>query len=83
MPADDAQQRPHGCGIARHALSQGMSKRPAESPAHLPIAGEEHARLTVDLGNLAENWRFMARKSGSARTAAVLKADAYGTGLVP
>ena len=83
MPADDAQQRPTGCGIARHALSQGMSKRPAESPAHLPIAGEEHARLTVDLGNLAENWRFMARKSGAARTAAVLKADAYGTGLVP
>lgn len=38
-------------------------------------------RLTVDLGALAENWREMARQSGSARTAAVVKADAYGLGL--
>jgi alanine racemase len=38
-------------------------------------------RLTVDLGALAENWRDMARQSGSARTAAVVKADAYGLGL--
>lgn len=60
-----------------------MSKHPPESPATLPLAGEEHARLTINLTALAENWRFMARKSGAARTAAVLKADAYGTGLVP
>lgn len=45
--------------------------------------GEEHARLTIDLQALADNWRFMAKKSGAARTAAVLKADAYGTGLEP
>ncbi|MFD1329443.1 alanine racemase [Mycoplana ramosa] len=45
--------------------------------------GEEHARLTIDLQALADNWRLMARKSGKARTAAVLKADAYGTGLEP
>jgi alanine racemase len=38
-------------------------------------------RLTVDLGALADNWREMARRSGSARTAAVVKADAYGLGL--
>ncbi|WP_142586915.1 alanine racemase [Pseudorhizobium halotolerans] len=38
-------------------------------------------RLTVDLGALAENWRDMAERSGSARTAAVVKADAYGLGL--
>lgn len=38
-------------------------------------------RLTVDLGALTDNWRDMARRSGNARTAAVVKADAYGLGL--
>ena len=38
-------------------------------------------RLTVDLGALVENWREMARRSGNARTAAVVKADAYGLGI--
>ena len=38
-------------------------------------------RLTVDLTALAENWRDMARRSGKARTAAVVKADAYGMGI--
>lgn len=39
------------------------------------------ARLTVDLGALADNWRAMAVRSGNASTAAVVKADAYGLGL--
>ncbi|MBD9371681.1 alanine racemase [Rhizobium sp. ARZ01] len=60
--------------------SSFFSESPFSSTA--PI-GEEHARLTVDLRALADNWRFMAKKSGAARTAAVLKADAYGTGLEP
>ncbi|TXH83067.1 MAG: alanine racemase [Rhizobium sp.] len=38
-------------------------------------------RLTVDLGALVENWREMARRSGKARTSAVVKADAYGLGI--
>ncbi len=38
-------------------------------------------RLTVDLGALVDNWRDMARRSGKARTAAVVKADAYGMGI--
>ncbi|MBN8934600.1 MAG: alanine racemase [Rhizobium pusense] len=38
-------------------------------------------RLTVDLGALADNWRDMRRRSGKARTAAVVKADAYGLGI--
>lgn len=38
-------------------------------------------RLTVDLQALAENWQEMARRSGGARAAAVVKADAYGLGL--
>lgn len=38
-------------------------------------------RLTVDIGALVENWQTMARLSGSARAAAVVKADAYGLGV--
>lgn len=38
-------------------------------------------RLTVDLSAIAENWREMARRSGKARAAAVVKADAYGLGI--
>lgn len=57
---------------------------PSASPfsSTAPV-GEEHARLTIDLRALADNWRFMAKKSGGARTAAVLKANAYGVGLEP
>ncbi|RVI14618.1 alanine racemase, partial [Sinorhizobium meliloti] len=36
------------------------------------------SRLTVDLTALADNWRAMNERSGKARAAAVLKADAYG-----
>ncbi|MGL3606631.1 alanine racemase [Rhizobium sp. G187] len=38
-------------------------------------------RLTIDLGAIADNWRDMARRSGKARAAAVVKADAYGLGI--
>ncbi|MEI2297487.1 alanine racemase [Ensifer sp. MJa1] len=38
-------------------------------------------RLTIDLGALTDNWRAMNARSGSARAAAVLKADAYGLGI--
>ncbi len=38
-------------------------------------------RLTVDLGALVENWRDLTRRSGKARTSAVVKADAYGLGI--
>lgn len=37
-------------------------------------------RLTIDLAALADNWRSMDERSGKARAAAVLKADAYGIG---
>ncbi|MDB5507217.1 MAG: alr [Devosia sp.] len=40
-------------------------------------------RLTVDLGALARNWRALDKVSAGALTGAVIKADAYGTGLVP
>lgn len=38
-------------------------------------------RLSVDLTALADNWRDMAKRSGKARTSAVVKADAYGMGI--
>lgn len=38
-------------------------------------------RLTIDLCAIADNWRAMARRSGNARTGAVVKADAYGLGI--
>lgn len=38
-------------------------------------------RLTVDLDALVANWRDLASRSGPARCAAVVKADAYGLGV--
>ena len=38
-------------------------------------------RLTIDLSALAENWRELARRASPGRCAAVVKANAYGTGL--
>lgn len=40
-------------------------------------------RLTIDLGALRANWRALAKRSGSAATGAVVKADAYGLGIEP
>ncbi|MGQ3294864.1 MAG: alanine racemase, partial [Shinella sp.] len=60
-----------------------MSTHQTPARPTLPVAGEDHARLTIDLSALADNWRAMARRSGAARAAAVLKADAYGIGLEP
>ncbi|WP_235911657.1 alanine racemase [Mesorhizobium xinjiangense] len=39
--------------------------------------------LTIDLSALVANYRALARTSRPARTAAVVKADAYGLGTVP
>jgi alanine racemase len=41
------------------------------------------ACLTVRLGAIAENFKTAQRLAGPAAVAAVVKADAYGTGLVP
>ncbi|MBY0296321.1 MAG: alanine racemase [Methylobacterium sp.] len=43
---------------------------------------ESHgARLTIDLGALAANWRLLAAQAEGAECAAVIKADAYGCGI--
>ncbi|WP_173931288.1 alanine racemase [Chelativorans sp. Marseille-P2723] len=47
-------------------------------PPHL--AG---GRLTVDLSALAANYRLLSQRSKPARTAAVVKANAYGLGIAP
>jgi alanine racemase len=38
-------------------------------------------QLSIDLGALARNWRALDRVSAGALTGAVVKADAYGTGI--
>ena len=45
------------------------------------IADFEAARLTVRLGAIAANFKTAQRLAGTATAAAVVKADAYGTGL--
>ena len=47
------------------------------------IADFEAARLTVRLGAIAANFKTVQRLAGPAVAAAVVKADAYGTGLAP
>ncbi|WP_275790099.1 alanine racemase [Pararhizobium gei] len=49
------------------------------------LAGFDAAsnRLIIDLGALADNWRTMDKLSGTARAAAILKANAYGIGIEP
>lgn len=55
-------------------------ERPTERSPPGAAAG---GRLTIDLGALADNWQDIAERVGSAATAAVVKADAYGIGLEP
>ncbi|QDZ09826.1 hypothetical protein FPZ08_03140 [Devosia ginsengisoli] len=38
-------------------------------------------QLSIDLGALARNWRALDKVSAGALTGAVVKADAYGTGV--
>jgi alanine racemase len=47
----------------------------------LPTPGG--GRLSIDLGALVANWRTLAALAPGARTAAVVKADAYGIGIEP
>lgn len=42
-----------------------------------------HAKATIDLGALASNVDYLNQRTGNAAVMAVVKADAYGHGLVP
>ncbi len=44
-------------------------------------ASEAGGLLTVDLGAIAANWRSLRDRANGAEAAAVVKADAYGTGI--
>jgi alanine racemase len=44
-------------------------------------AAEAGGLLTVDLGAIVANWRLLRDRSAGAEAAAVVKADAYGTGI--
>ncbi len=49
-------------------------------PADPTLAG---GILTIDLAALVANWRYLKAQAGEADCAAVVKADAYGLGMVP
>jgi len=50
------------------------------TPATIPPA-EAGGLLTIDLGALASNWRALRDRAAGAECSAVVKADAYGTGI--
>ncbi|MDE2133661.1 MAG: alanine racemase [Alphaproteobacteria bacterium] len=52
-----------------------------DRPGEPRIADFEAARLTVRLGAIAANFKTAQRLAGTATAAAVVKADAYGTGM--
>jgi alanine racemase len=54
-----------------------------DRPNEPRIADFEAARLTVRLSAIAANFETAQRLAGTATAAAVVKADAYGTGLAP
>lgn len=47
----------------------------------MAVASGLGGQLSVDLGALARNWRALDKVSAGALTGAVVKADAYGTGI--
>ncbi|WP_406858229.1 alanine racemase [Alsobacter sp. KACC 23698] len=55
-----------------------MTRDPAASG---PAPSEAGGVLTIDLGALVANWRLLAARAPGAECAAVVKADAYGTGI--
>lgn len=64
--------------MTSRALSSPPTRRPQQSTTD-PAAP---AILTVDLGALCGNYRLLRARAAPAECAAVVKADAYGTGAV-
>jgi alanine racemase len=62
----------------RHARSQ-----PGPTSASGPSEHEAGGILTIDVAAIVANWREVARRCETAECAAVVKADAYGSGLEP
>jgi alanine racemase len=64
-----------------------IQDQPDTTPANAPFtagppAAEAGGVLTVDLAAIEANWRALLSRATPAECAAVLKADAYGCGLV-
>ena len=59
-----------------------MTKRnlPNSAAGSIPET-EAGGVLHIDLDALASNWRTLRDNAGGAETAAVVKANAYGTGI--
>ncbi|MBL0848542.1 MAG: alanine racemase [Candidatus Liberibacter ctenarytainae] len=53
---------------------------PLYNGCFFPANPNEFLRIKIDLSALRDNWRSMNKLSGSARTAAVVKANGYGLG---
>jgi len=49
----------------------------------MATAEQAGAILTIDLAAIVENWRFLAARSHPATCTAVVKANAYGLGILP
>ncbi|MBA5724025.1 alanine racemase [Candidatus Liberibacter sp.] len=54
---------------------------PSHNSKNLPEHHNDSLRLKIDLSALRDNWHDMNTLSGSARTAAVVKGNAYGLGF--
>lgn len=59
----------------------GSTHTDRDGDPHQALAAAAGGRLTIDLEALADNWRALAQRARPARTAAVVKADAYGIGV--
>ena len=69
-----------GFDVSRAGLHSSTPMDRTDEPR---IADFEAARLTVRLSAIAANFKTAQRLAGTATAAAVVKADAYGTGLAP
>ncbi len=57
-----------------------MTAATPDSETSPPAASPRLARLRIDAGAIAANWRFFQKRAGGAETAGVVKADGYGLG---
>ncbi|RAI45159.1 alanine racemase [Rhodoplanes roseus] len=76
MRADELQQ-----GAAGAAAAPGADRSVPVSEAGPPVM-ETGGVLTIDLAAIVANWSDLARRVAPADCSAVVKADAYGCGLV-
>ncbi len=62
----------------------GPGRVPGRYGFHVNAYSEQFSgRLTIDLGAIMHNWKGLDKISTNSLTAAVIKADAYGCGMLP